>query len=114
MKTAQAKFRNCNIQQVLEAFRREYSPKFEHGGAAGNNHIMVVEKFNFWQNSDMSLIASFDWEGAGDAVTVTLVVAGGKTGLLRLDILGREKANLDKVVNFFRRLASEQGFSIGS
>jgi len=91
--------------------KREFGQGNEYVSPSGNTYFFVFENFSFLQNSDMSVTVLVDIWNQGCCV-IKLVVSGGKQGLFRLDIFGREGSRLSNVQQGFQRIASMNNWQI--
>ena len=92
-----------NVRSIYYGIRKEFGVANEYISPTGNTYFFVFESFSFLQNSDMSCTILVDvW--SDNSCFVQAVVSGGKSGLFRLDIFGREGSRLGKLQEAFQRI----------
>ncbi|MBU7018009.1 MAG: hypothetical protein HXS44_10905 [Theionarchaea archaeon] len=100
-----------DISVLIDIFRNAFSPSFVYTSQSGKMNIFILEEYKFWQDSDVAVIAMFDFE-TNNNCTITIVSAGGKTSILRLDLFGAEKSMVNKIETFFQALTKERKWNI--
>jgi len=98
-----------NLETLMARFKKEFTPSFEYQSKSGDTKVFILEEYYFRQDSDLAIIVIFDFENS-EKCRVSMAVAGGKTGLLRLDLLGAEKSMLYKIGRFFLEHAEKAKF----
>jgi hypothetical protein len=99
------------VKSIIDIFRKEFPFSFNYVSEKGDIFVLIFEKYSFLQNSDMacSIIVDFLSENKCNLI---ITVAGGRTGIARLDIFGREKALLRECVNFIEKICIEKGWKL--
>ncbi len=103
--------KGSNLTTIVYAFRDRFSPEFEYMCKSGNARIFVLEEFKLRQGCDLAVIVILDFKNE-DKCVVTIISAGGRAGILRLDIFGAEESSLNNVRTFFQALAEERKWKI--
>lgn len=111
MKHARYTIRGRNVKSILETLKKDIEPSVDYTSNTGKTYFFVFEKYSFLQNSDMSGILLFDIKNEDECI-VNAVVAGGKTGLLRLDIFGRENSVLNDIKNVLQEICDKNNCRI--
>ena len=111
MQHFQFQIQGQNIRMIGEAVRRTFGHGNMYVSPTGNTWFFTYENFSFWQNSDMSSNILVDVWNEHTAV-VKIVVAGGKTGLFRLDIFGREGARLNQLKGQVQHFCNLNGWQM--
>ncbi len=102
-----------NIRAISSSIQHHFGDANEYVSPDGDTCFFVFEHFSFWQNSDMSCSILVDiWDD--NNCFVKGVVSGGKTGLLRLDIFGREVSRMKKVRDGILQICHFHGWQMGS
>ena len=97
-----------DLKDLPGIFRRKYSPEFGWWDDSGNIKIFILEKFKLRQGFDLAVTVIFNYRSDGKC-TCIIVVAGGKAGLLGLDIFGAEESLANEISNFIRSVSHERG-----
>ena len=110
------KFSNLTLEGediclIVDAFRNTFSPSFVYTSQSGKMKVFILEEYKFWQDSDVAVIIMFDFE-TDNTCCVSIISAGGKTSILRLDLIGAEKSMVNKVETFLQALAKERKWNI--
>ena len=103
MQQFQYQIEGPNIPSIYYGIRQEFGVANEYISPNGGTYFFVFESFSFLQNSDMSCTILVDiWSPTSCFLQV--VVSGGKSGLFRLDIFGRESSRLSKLEESVQRI----------
>lgn len=103
MQSYQFQIEGEHIHNIYQGIKKEFGHGSEYVSPTGTCYFFNYERFSFWQNSDMSCTILVDiW--TPQSCFVKIVVAGGKAGLFRLDIFGRERSNLRKLQTGIERI----------
>lgn len=100
-----------DISVLIDIFRNAFSPSFVYTNQSGKMKVFILEEYKFWQDSDVAVIIMFDFE-TDSTCTVSIISAGGKTSILRLDLFGAEKSMVNKIETFLQALAKERKWNI--
>lgn len=101
--------RGDNLESLPGVFRGKYSPEFAWWNNSEDVKVFVLEKFKLRQGFYLAVTVIFKYEG-DDKCTVIVVVAGGRAGLLGLDIFGAEESLAREISDFIRRVSRERGW----
>ncbi|MEM6377433.1 MAG: hypothetical protein AAF705_04415 [Bacteroidota bacterium] len=102
-----------NIRAILEAIKTEIKPELEETSATDKTFFYLFEKYSFAQNSDMSVMLLIDLISESTC-NLTSIVAGGKNGFLRLDVLGRERSALETLERVLKQICSNNEWNINA
>jgi len=107
MKDSTFTLEGSNLSTIVDSFRISFSP-FEYVSQSKDTIIFVLEEYKFLPNHDIVATVILDFKSEYRC-TVTIVVAGGRGGWIRMDIYRTEKSLLDRITRFFQLLAKERG-----
>ena len=111
MRTLNFIIEGFEVKSIIDIFRKEFPFSFNYISQKGDVFVLIFEKYSFLQNSDMacSIIVDFlsDYK-----CNLIITVAGGRTGIARLDIFGREKALLREFENFIEKICNKKGWKL--
>ncbi len=99
------------IKDFIDLLKREFMTSYSYMNQGKDTIILVSERYSFLQNSDMAAVIVVDILN-DRACNLELIVAGGRTGIFRLDIYGREKATLKSIKELVEKLCNEKGLRI--
>ena len=100
-----------NIKGIIDVLKKEIQPNLEEVSKTGKTFFYVFEKYSFLQNSNMSGILLVDIV-SGEECILHSVVAGGKAGLLQMDIFGRENSVLNSFGDILKKICQDNGWQI--
>jgi hypothetical protein len=99
------------LNTMINSLRNEFYPFFGYVSSSENMKVFILEDYKVCQDSDVAVTVMFDSE-TDNTCTVTIVSAGGKTSILRMDLFGAEKSMVNKIETFLQALAKERGWTI--
>ena len=111
MKYAKYTIKGKNIKSISEILKKELEPSVDYTSNTGKTYFFVFEKYSFLQNSDMAGILLVDIRTENECI-VNSVVAGGKVGLLRLDIFGREDSVLNDIKKILQKICDDNNWQM--
>jgi hypothetical protein len=97
------------LTNLSDQITQEFSPSFSYVSTTKTTYFYVFEQYSFLQNSDMSVILLFDLTTTSSC-TAQVLIAGGKVGLLRWDLFGREKSTLTQVLQKLQILCEKNNW----
>jgi hypothetical protein len=100
-----------SIKSISSILTKEFKPIFEKVSNTGKTFFYVFERYSFLQNSDMSGIILIDIINENEC-RIDSIVAGGKVGLLQLDLFGREQSILDGVEKELQKICKNNGWQM--
>jgi len=111
MKCERLTIEGKNLDTLIYDLKEKFSPSYVCTSYSGNVILLVFEKFYFRQKSDLSGILMIDFENDNRCM-INIVVAGGKSGLMRLDPFRAENSQLKRIREFIYKMADDKRWRI--
>lgn len=111
MKCERLTIEGKNLDTLIYDLKEKFSLSYVYTSYSGNVILLVFEKFYFRQKSDLSGILMIDFENDNRCM-INIVVAGVKSGLMRLDPFRAENSQLKRIREFIYKMADDKRWRI--